>query len=334
MQAAALQQYLAHELARDVTIIDYWPEERVRDQEVCTYMPNKDLLEAHRSRLRLSCSTTSAREAAAWMNEHCAAAVFGSDEIWRFPHANRPSGVKLAVPNLYYGQGVNVPRFAYAVSISDSDISTLDAAARAGIAAELERFSFIGVRDEKTARFVRDISPSLAELVRFVPDPTFAMDLDLESRETVRERLRACGIDPGRPIAVVVPNTRGSLPRGEIQPLLDEGFQVISTYWNGDVLHAESLRLDARGWFSLIAAADFVVTQRMHGLVAALLGNVPCLPVRGRQKVQYMTEAFGLPTGDIPDIRRQWPHARVVAVRQAYRDLHREAAAYLRDAIA
>lgn len=332
MQAWALQRFLDAEAGR-TAIVDYRPPERTVPQHERWNVPHKDLLDAYPERIRCSPPFTAAQDAAEWINNSCAAVVCGSDEIWKFAPGNAPVPVFMSVPNLYYGCGVRVPRFAYAVSISDADVSSLDAPARARIAGELKRFSFIGVRDEATAAFVRDLSPSFADAVRLVPDPTFALDLKLASRERMRERLTALGIDPRRPLAVVVPTGRHTLPIATIQSLHDEGYQVISTYENNGIPHAESLRLDPHGWFSLIAAADFVMTERMHGLIAALIANVPCIAVSNRAKVRSLIAAFGLPVGDAAHVRREWPHARVEDIKRTYRGLHREAAGYLRDAI-
>lgn len=323
VQAFATRAFLEDHLDADVRFAGYRPLKRwLLHRSPLWSVANKREIAAFARALPSEGGPDEA-SARRFLNERCSLAVFGSDEVWRFPPRNLPSLNTLRVPNLYFGSGVTTPRAAYAVSIGQSDPSLLGAEIRRRLAGEIDRFRFLGVRDERTAEFVTGLSPSFAQRIRLTPDPTFATSLPLKDKAWFRSRLSEAGIGPEEQVAVLAPMFRHRISGHVVRELASEGYRVVSLYRNDGAISLESLRLDPLEWFSAIGAADFVVTQRFHGLVAALLGNVPCLTLGERQKVDSLRTRFSLPTGTIGRIAKEWDRDHVERVKGELRAVHR-----------
>jgi len=331
VQAWAMKQLMDRTFGKSV-IVDYFPVERMHYQNEHWDVPKVSSYSDIIGKQCLSPYAEDANAAAEWIDSNCTAAVFGSDEIWRFQADKHPN--TLSLPNIYFGNGVHVPKAAYAVSIGESRLEDLSHEQISALSQELQQFCFIGVRDEATHRCVSTVVPHKERYLFHVPDPTFGVQLPLQKRWTMRARFAEVGLDISQPIAVLIPSFRNNITLDDVAHLTLEGYQVASMYDVQGVVSLEPLRLSPLDWFAAIAASDFVVTTRMHGLIAALIGNVPVAVLSNKQKLQALVSDFSLPTGTATDIAQQWSHDVVEEKKKEYYRLHQEALRNMHAALA
>lgn len=320
MQAFAMQQYLG-QFFRDPIMVDFQNEFR-RSRLV----PAENMRDVHEhiafiKRFYKSDLLPDEAQAADWINTHCSTLFVGSDEVWRIilePNA-------IAHPSIYYGTNVHIPRIGYAVTMSGSKLRNAEPTQMKRVAQEIEKFAFIACRDLQTMDFVQQYSTYPVDNMILVPDPTFAVDLPLVAKEDLLAKITTLGINPDKPLLLLISAFRYSLDIEFVEGLVKQGYQVISTLNQAGAISLEPLHLNPIEWFSLPRAVNFVYTQRMHGLIASLLANTPVVSLDSRFKSQNLIQDFKLPSGNIEQIIAQWSYDFVEQKKEEYKKNHRDA---------
>jgi len=312
IQARCLYRHLT-EAGFDCELLD-WRETRKRVRSVLLRMvARRPVLDGYLNDLRMSprfLSRTSAG-AADHANRQGGALVVGSDEVWKFNFIpGRPRAWLFpAVPNVYWGENVTVPRIAYAASAGTSAAEEVPEAERPRLAALLRGFRLISVRDRHTEGLVKALCPELNPVL--LPDPAFAVPF-MEDVDTSRIRARLGLAEKDRFFALAFD---AAPPRVEIP-----------TGWRA----ADLSRLDVDDWLAAIKISDHLVTDRMHAMIMGLLAGKTFELVNPRPKLRELADNFGLPTGPMDDARRNWPHEKIRGRIDEYRQRHRDFAAEMR----
>jgi len=225
-----------------------------------------------------------------YVRNNCSAVVTGSDELWKVKYSRKFLGLVTeqsdpwcpAFPNAYWADdSLGIPRIAYAASVGSTDWRTIPSKHREQMREILSGYSLLGIRDERTMRFVEWLDPRLREKGEWVPDPTFSFDFQsLVDRETLRRRLEEAGVDFSHPrIGTVLMDS----PVGNtvLRQLREKGWQVVSfTLANKEAdVPLHDLGLTPLEWSVAFGMMDFCILQRMHACISCLLSGTPFVAV-------------------------------------------------------
>lgn len=263
-----------------------------------------------------------------WANAHANILICGSDELWKWSKKHNP--MRPPVPNAYWPDAtVKIPKVAFAASIGESDPQAFSEREMNRLHEILLMFTMLGVRDQKTGAFLKRLGLTTHE---HVPDPTFivkGMKWPESPIEKIVEKLRTAGYESGGPTALVFDG--GVAMGAAVRTAELDGFQILCLQrccrkgWpNGArVVDLSRYSWSPLEWFLLPAYADFVLTHRMHGLISALVNNVPCRTLDRRNKSAELLREFSLPRScsaraSAAIIRAEWPFDKVAQMCHAY----------------
>lgn len=189
------------------------------------------------------------------------AIIAGSDEIWKM------DGFR-GFPNPYWLPGnYECKKYSFAAS-SRTDVSKLSEEEINEARILLSDFSYIGVRDEVTRKFVRTITGINPHLNC---DPTFAYDFKINKelgRWLLKNKFHLSG--QKKVIAVMLENR--SLYNTIVQMYGDFfDFVPIHNYYPG----LNNAVLTPFEWIQAIAGSDGLICNHFHGTVFALKSNTP-----------------------------------------------------------
>ncbi|EMI19113.1 hypothetical protein RMSM_03963 [Rhodopirellula maiorica SM1] len=108
---------------------------------------------------------------AAHVNSNYSHLFVGSDEVWKFSHSGFKYPYLFTFPNHFFGDRIEIPLIALAVSSGPTSFTSCPAALQSEIQRLLIRFDLIYVRDRHTANNLRQLHIDFAGIL---PDPTFA----------------------------------------------------------------------------------------------------------------------------------------------------------------
>jgi polysaccharide pyruvyl transferase WcaK-like protein len=140
----------------------------------------------------------------------------------------------------------------------------------------LRGYSAIGVRDEFTRDFLREMDPKMSGKVEMVPDPTFSYDLSVEpadrylKRKKIRIDFPVVGLDlPGN-----VPGLEGAL-----RHFKKKGYKVIS--WRGNSRYSDYDFSDMTPfeWAGMFSKYSITLTNRFHASIFSLKNLTPLIAI-------------------------------------------------------
>jgi len=220
--------------------------------------------------------------------------VVGSDVVWslKYTRALRsifPGGLFARqkepfhpkFPNAYWlPHRLNIPKYSYAASIGSFDWNTAPASHQSKMRSLVQDFAAISIRDEKTQSFLRHLDPALADRAHLVPDPTLCVDLDViePDRQSVWDQMAAWGLDFNRKKLGMLMGAKETY-----RPLVEH---FVKQDWDTASLTTAnafsenrffSKPLSPPMWARALGAFDFILTERMHGMIFCLKNQVPFL---------------------------------------------------------
>ena len=208
---------------------------------------------------------------AEWLNGKYDIVIAGSDEIWKL------DGYR-GFPTPYWLSGVTgCKKMACAVS-SRTEPKNVSAIMRDEMAAYLESFSYIGVRDLPTKALIDSVLPKDRPCY-FNCDPTFVYDFNADvgkGQELIRSKFGVRG--DKKCVAIMIDNPR--LAYSIINKYGDE-FDLISLYRYYCGTKGFFVP-DPFEWIDIIAGADGLITTFFHGTVFAIKANTPFLSIESR----------------------------------------------------
>ena len=290
---ATLQCYALHSvvsaLGHDVEVINYRPL-KARLQYLrflflgqrrawCNVGRVRRFAEFARTRLNLSGRAIGSRRGLAGLATRYAAAITGSDEVWKIDHM-RPFD-----PSFYldFCDTAHTRLISYAASAS----AVTDLGARADdVAPLLRRFTALAVRDERTREQVRRVAGLESELV---VDPTFLWDWSAEDLPPIHPR----------PYVAVYAWTSAEDFRDLRRRMRRDGKDIVCVGCTHPDADANYLAIGPEEWLRLLRHSDLVVTDFFHGAVFALIFGRPLFvkvdPAK-RTKLASVMELAGLAT--------------------------------------
>jgi hypothetical protein len=195
--------------------------------------------------------------------------VCGSDQVWNPNYLRQPKDENMFF--LSFGPA-RARRIAYAASLG---VRELPVEWQARVAAHLQRFSHIGVREEDAVGLLAPLAGG--RRVEWVPDPTLLLGAE-DYRRLLGIRTAGCrGIFSytlDKTVSTLVVRTRNRIAQGLAAPLVESYAR-------------DPWEILVRGvptpcqWLNALAASRFVVTNSFHGMVFAVIFQRPfvVLPV-------------------------------------------------------
>lgn len=212
--------------------------------------------------------------------------VLGSDEIWNVKHAvfrNNP---------VFFGRGLH-NAVSYAPSVGKATAAEIEA--NTECAAGMRSLKTVLVRDEKSADAVEEVRGTRPKIVL---DPTLLLEWD--------EVAEPCTL-PERPFVLVYAYNSKNLPVSAIREFAhSRGLRTVSVGFDLGFCD-EVIEPDPLAFYSLMRAADYVVTTTFHGSIFAMLSHSSFLSFPTSQKTNHLLSTFGLEG-------RSFPSAEVCSV--------------------
>lgn len=313
LQAYALAQLLKR-ARREVRIIDHRYPEKVAIYQASMDRRKEQLQHEIEHSLPLSESHFFSRyENETWrfIEKHYSTLVIGSDQVWRLRYARRLFGLISfqrdpfigKFPNVYWPPpSLKVRKVSYAASIGDTDPGVVPVGHRRRMAASLDAFEVLGVRDERTADFISRLSSNLASRIRMCPDPTLLWSWNFHAgRDSLRAKLAKLGLRHDRPICVLgVARSNWSVSLAK--QLKQCGWAVIgySSWDDFSEFQLAQIGVSLDEWISLFGIAQLCITDRYHCTIFAILQKCPvfvCDPAgeanhRGKSRIGTLAGAL------------------------------------------
>ena len=304
LQAYTLQEYLRKNYADvlNVEIINLntkasqevyleriiFQDMRYREQVIAQY----DLFLSARNKLLLSKDefiSDNIDDAKCYLQERYEIIVVGSDEVWRVDSIR-------SFPNVYWMNFTlkGTVYMAYAVS-GRNDYQKLNAEMQQYIKSSVDRFAYIGTRDEITRKELLKIS--MWEIDRNC-DPVFLMPelyirTDIEKEKT-KERYK---LNNGKPVVSIMVTDK--YIGFKLYRMLKNDNRVVNLYnVNEAVGESNLIDLSPFDWSDVIGISDLVITDYFHGVVFSIIHEVPFFAVehskKGRGKIENLLLENGM----------------------------------------
>lgn len=232
--------------------------------------------------------------------------VVGSDEVWKF----RSRHMDIPPVNGYWpDERLSCRKVSFAASVGGSVAAGLSCEERREIARRLQGFAFVSVRDRHTERYLREIDSSV-EMVR-TPDPTWAAEPVEKAYPEIAARFIAWRSEqPERRIALCYDGKKDVAALRKANP----SWRFVNPSDMGIFTPPE---LEAG-----VKVVDMLVTNRMHGMIAAVRNDTPFLAYHLRPKMSELLEDMELNAvlsfapGYLCRVVEAWPYKRLAAFRK------------------
>ena len=220
--------------------------------------------------------------------------VVGSDAVWNW--------CKRGFPNPYLlGFEKDVKKLSYAASAYGMDASYVKDEEQVYFSASLEKFSFIGVRDDYTASLVKNVSPSSNP--EYTCDPTVFLDMNevmneigLTKEEFKAKIYKKLGIGEDKKIIGMM-----GVPKELAQKLnskFGSEYVLVNLYNYSRFVKKQLIDMNPFEWAAVFGLFELTVTSFFHGTLLSLRN---CTPV-----INYDFSAFSQNNeGKICDVMRR-----------------------------
>jgi len=234
------------------------------------------------------CSDNLAEVECFLQRQHYDLIIVGSDEVWKV------DGMR-GFPTAYwlnFDLG-NCERIAYAVS-SRTAFNRIDSKKREYIKDSVQKFRYLGARDQMTVNLIRELS---GKEMNLNCDPTFLKSFHYD-KMSYREKLnRKYHIEKNQKLlGIMMPDSK--LIR-KIQEKFGSQYKVMALYDSHEEADINMVGINPFEWVKVIGCLDFLVTDRFHGTVFAMKMNIPFLSIETYDSIEnsklfYLLHSNGL----------------------------------------
>ena len=207
--------------------------------------------------------------------------IVGSDAVWNWQIKK--------FPNPYFlGEISKIKKISYAASSYGQDYLQLNDTQCAYLKNAWNTFSYIGVRDEPTEKFVKKIDAALT--VHHNCDPTVFLDLEdlpIDDKD-IYVLLKAKGVDFGKPVIGLMGKPWLSTI---IRSLLGFDCQLVTIFFSNQVSDVYIDNLAPFQWAKVFQYFDVVFTHFFHGNLLSLKNGTPTIPIEQRSSYNQIHES-------------------------------------------
>ena len=199
--------------------------------------------------------------------------IVGSDAVWNW--------CKRGFPNPYLlNFEKDVKKLSYAASAYGMDSGCVKDEERAYFAASLERFDFIGVRDNYTASLVKNICP--CAVPEYTCDPTVFLDMNdvfaeigLSRKDFKSKIYRKLNISEDKKIIGMM-GVPKELADKMVSRFGDE-YVFVNLYDYSRFFKKQLLDINPFEWAAVFGLFDLTVTSFFHGTLLSLCNGTPVI---------------------------------------------------------
>lgn len=207
--------------------------------------------------------------------------IVGSDEVWKI---NKLRGF----PNIYWlKEDLNCIKVSYAASANRTAFDKLDYFQKQYIKEALNKFSYIGVRDENTINNLKKLDDNL--VIKRNCDPAFLFDLEAtkDVKALLTNKLRKkYKLDLNKPIIGIMCSDDAVCKR--IYDKYKDSFQIVSLYVYTKYSHVYLYDLSPFEWAHVFSFFKLSITNFFHGTVFSLINNTPFISI----DIEYSTVQY------------------------------------------
>lgn len=193
--------------------------------------------------------------------------VVGSDAVWNY--------VTRGFPNAYFPDSqLKVKKLSYAASCYGMDYLKISETDKSEICKVLEKFDFIGVRDEATEDFVKWSGCNITPY--HTCDPTVFLDVDDLPVDVglLRKKLTNRGFDFNKP-AIGMMGTDKMLSM--IRNFYGDSYQIVSLYNYNKGADVNLYDLEPYEWAYVFRYFKLTFTTFFHGTLLSLRNGIPLI---------------------------------------------------------
>ena len=224
--------------------------------------------------------------------------VVGSDTVLNFYEWNLRDQ---ALPIYWLPQSLAAKKVMLSSSIGTAlDIDALDETTRQALRNSIEGFSMLGVRDEITRDFIRDLAPHAKHKLDVIPDPTFSYTIDNSYSESY---LKKKGVNPD--VSIIGLDLPANLigVGDAVKYLKSKGYAVAS--WRGisEFADYDFSDIGPLEWSGIFKRFDITLTNRFHASIFSIKNGTPVITIdykpnrisrSARSKSSMLMDSFGL----------------------------------------
>lgn len=193
--------------------------------------------------------------------------VVGSDAVWNY--------TLRGFPNPYFlNSGLKVKKVSYAASCFGLNYENITENEQRAIKDSLDSFSFLGVRDDETAKFLSKVKCSVAPL--HTCDPTVFLDVnDLPiDKKAFHEKLKSAGFSFERDtIGIMGTNEMCTL----IRSMYGDKYQLVSLFNYCKDADVNLYHITPFEWAYVFRLFRLTMTTYFHGTLLSLRNGVPVI---------------------------------------------------------
>lgn len=211
-----------------------------------------------------------------YINGHYDIVIVGSDAVWAYN-----KGLGLKNPYWLFGDELNCIKMSYAASAYSLDFAKVPQQDRDYISQCLSSFSYIGVRDDETRKFIESLHPNAR--INMNCDPTVLLPKPDQSKiDSIL--YDSYHLNPNKKIVSIMFGGDTRYADEIIKKLDKKTFQVVSLYkrphWQERFLSSNNKYLCGLSpfeWYQAYSCISLNITTYFHGTLLALKSNVPTI---------------------------------------------------------
>ena len=206
-----------------------------------------------------------------YINDRYAAIVVGSDAVWNWNSRG--------FPNAYWlNAEFDFPIYSYAASIHGMDYTKADEEQLSYCREALQRYSFIGVRDNATADFVKKIDSDLLPI--HTCDPTVILDMNnipVDMDKLKQKLQKKHGISFNKPLIGIMTSSKriGQMVRERYCKQYD----IVALFKYNCYADYFLYDLNPFEWARVFSFFKLTFSQYFHGTLLSLKNTIPTISI-------------------------------------------------------
>lgn len=200
------------------------------------------------------------------------AIIVGSDAVFNW--------VIRGFPSPYFLHDITCTKMSYAASANGQRIDNLSEYETRYLSEALNDFSYLGVRDAITEKFIYDVDCSLE--CHHNCDPTVFLDLkELPVDITdIKNKLEENGIDFSKPIiGIMLTESIAEI----IKKYISTKYQIISVFDFCGYADVQLSELTPFEWAKVFSLFTFTITDRFHGTLLSIKNGTPVIAIQEKK---------------------------------------------------
>lgn len=204
-----------------------------------------------------------------YINENYDIIIAGSDAIWNYNMRG--------FPNPYFlSDSIQIPKLSYAASCYGMMYEKISNERKKKIAKILDSYSFLGVRDEESAKFVKTMGCSARTV--HTCDPTVFLNINEipVNMEALKEKMKRRGFNFSKPAIGVM---SGNKMCRMVRRMYGKKYQIVALQTPSIYADVNLHDLTPYEWSRVFTFFKLTITTFFHGTLVSLRNGVPAIAI-------------------------------------------------------